>query len=95
MSELVSAELEHRDGMTLRAHPADKCAGEYCTIHNRSNHSMRSFPQLWRTNWGGFMERICPHGIGHPDPDELNVETHVRGHGCDGCCAGAYREETK
>lgn len=30
------------------------------------------------------MERICPHGVGHPDPDDTNPDTV---HGCDGCCA--------
>lgn len=95
MTDLVRVELEHCDGVALLAHPPGTCYGEYCTLHNRSDHSMRSFPQLWRTDWGGFMERICPHGIGHPDPDELNVETYVLGHGCDGCCAGAYRKKTK
>lgn len=78
--------LEH-SRVILITHSADKCSGEYCTIHNRSNHSMRYFPQSWRTDWGGFMERICLHGIGHPDPDDINF--NIR-HGCDGCCKGAY-----
>lgn len=63
-------------------HTADKCAGDYCTIHNRSDHHMRSYPQHWRGD-RGIMERICPHGVGHPDPDEINQD---RTHGCDGCC---------
>lgn len=34
------------------------------------------------------MERICKHGIGHPDPDDLKVQSSwAEGvHGCDGCC---------
>jgi hypothetical protein len=43
------------------------------------------------------MERICPHGVGHPDPDDLayrisiakkmGKDTKYLGiHGCDGCC---------
>jgi hypothetical protein len=34
------------------------------------------------------MERICDHGIGHPDPDDIRVrERWDEGvHGCDGCC---------
>ena len=83
--------LEHTE-ITINTHDSDICIGEYCTIHNRSNHSMRSFPQNWRPDWGGFMERFCPHGIGHPDPDELSVMEFVNGHGCDGCCAGAYKD---
>lgn len=66
-------------------HDLGKCAGENCTIHNPSNHAMRDFPRYWRTDWGGFMERICPHGIGHPDPDDRNAYSV---HGCDGCCRG-------
>jgi hypothetical protein len=31
------------------------------------------------------MERICDHGVGHPDPDEFMADVWV--HGCDGCCA--------
>ena len=29
-------------------------------------------------------ERVCPHGIGHPDPDRPHHGGGV--HGCDGCC---------
>lgn len=29
-------------------------------------------------------ERTCPHGVGHPDPDDVLNEDKV--HGCDGCC---------
>ena len=38
-----------------------------------------------------LMERICSHGIGHPDPDSLawmerNGREGYGVHGCDGCC---------
>lgn len=80
--------LEHTD-VTIRTHAKSRCEGEICTIHNRSNHSMRSFPQLWRSD-RAIMERICEHGVGHPDPDEFRI---IHGfddstHGCDGCCSG-------
>jgi len=80
--------LENSD-VTIWAHPASVCAGQYCTIHNRSNHSMRSFPQQCRSD-RAIMERICPHGVGHPDPDEykLLLSTYEGIHGCDGCCFG-------
>ena len=79
--------LEHTD-IYLTGHHIDHCAGEYCTLHNRSNHSMRSFPQHWRGD-RGVMERVCPHGIGHPDPDEykLFINEWEGVHGCDGCCS--------
>ena len=78
--------LEHTETVWL-THPQEQCTGEVCTIHNRSNHAMRSFPQHWRAD-RRIMERICRHGIGHPDPDEyriLNGEDDGT-HGCDGCC---------
>ena len=63
-------------------HTEDMCEGEVCYIHNRTDHHMRSYPQHWRDDrW--IMERICPHGIGHPDPDD---PTEDRMHKCDGCC---------
>jgi len=40
-----------------------------CTIHSPSNHHMIDLSQYWRAD-RGFMERICSHGVGHPDPDE-------------------------
>lgn len=67
-------------------HQSDKCFKQYCTIHNFSDHHMVDWPQNWRPGWiGGYMERICPHGIAHPDPDEINIEG-IATHGCDGCC---------
>jgi hypothetical protein len=37
------------------------------------------------------MERICKHGVGHPDPDDLMILIgHDDGvHGCCGCCTAA------
>lgn len=78
-------------GMTLvQVHSVDKCAGEVCCVHNPSEHHMRTWPQTWRAD-KGLMERECPHGVGHPDPDDLKVRTSRSAgiHGCDGCC---YRQ---
>lgn len=74
--------LENSDE-TLTVHNKADCVGPHCTIHNRSIHGMRNFPQHWRSG-AKAMERICPHGIGHPDPDDISVRLSV--HGCDGCC---------
>lgn len=30
---------------------------------------MREWPMNWRSD-RGIMERICPHGVGHIDPDD-------------------------
>lgn len=74
----------------VNVHDAARCAGEFCVMHNPSDHHMRDWPTNWRGD-RGLVERLCPHGIGHPDPDDL--EFHLRNgrewqgvHGCDGCC---------
>ena len=78
-------------GVTLlNVHGADKCTGRPCCIHNPSDHHMVTWRQNWRGD-RGLMERLCPHGIGHPDPDDLwykeSIGLHHEGvHGCDGCC---------
>lgn len=81
------------DGTLLITHDESKCAGQSCCVHNPSDHHMRKWPLSWRED-KGVMERICPHGVGHPDPDD--AEHHTRTgegflniHGCDGCCKPA------
>lgn len=71
-------------------HPANRCAGRPCVIHNPTDHHMRSWALHWRDDRKLF-ERICPHGIGHPDPDQYYYWNETgqgwQGvHGCDGCC---------
>lgn len=80
----------HAGTVRLTTHTETKCAGRACVIHNPSDHSMRSFPLHWRGD-RGLMERTCPHGIGHPDPDDLAYKVSIGKlyegvHGCDGCC---------
>ena len=77
-------------GQKIKVHDYDRCKGEFCPIHNPSNHHMKDWPTNWRGDIG-VMERICPHGIGHPDPDDLAYKskfgvTWPSVHGCDGCC---------
>ena len=80
-----------------RIHDRKACCGERCVIHNPSNHAMKDFPTHWRDD-RKLTERLCPHGIGHPDPDALafiekadpNRYVYESIHGCDGCCRGAY-----
>lgn len=54
-------------------HPLSACADQVvCVIHRPSEHHMRRWPLLWRSDrYPGLFERICPHGVGHPDPDQF------------------------
>lgn len=70
-------------GEKIFCHPPEACAGTACCVHNRSDHHMRGWAQHYLVD-RGLIERICPHGVGHPDPDDLRADAV---HGCDGCCA--------
>ena len=88
-------------GQLVYVHHKSDCEGEFCVIHNPSNHHMKDWPTNWRDD-RRMMERICPHGIGHPDPDDLAFKKRMaekfgrdydKGiHGCDGCCTDRHRE---
>lgn len=82
-------------GQQIMVHSKVDCRGEHCIIHNPSNHSMSTFPTHWRYD-RAIIERICPHGIGHPDPDDVEFAgnhlselqmKYYSVHGCDGCCS--------
>lgn len=76
------------------------CLDHSCCIHNPSAHPLAGAPLYWREAgpWDvkpSHMERICAHGIGHPDPDGLahlcrigksDLASVLAVHGCDGCC---------
>ena len=79
-------------------HPHSTCYPNACPYHNPSNHKMKWWPCLIRWDRDALVERICPHGVGHPDPDDLNFravkfsytaeDIWADGvHGCDGCCS--------
>lgn len=75
-------------GQVITVHGLGQCKAGPCVTHNPTDHHMRA----WRTHWRGdrgIMERLCPHGIGHPDPDDLKCKQSLMEqiHGCDGCCA--------
>lgn len=75
-----------------RIHPAGTCDGEFCTFHKPSDHPLKDAPINVRGDTG-VIERLCEHGVGHPDPDHIQWRIDLdilRGqniHGCDGCCA--------
>lgn len=77
-------------GTVMRVHDEAKCEGQTCVIHNATEHHMASWFLHWRGDRGIF-ERICSHGIGHPDPDQFDFWQRTKQewqavHGCDGCC---------
>ncbi len=74
----------------MKIHDEKKCRGRHCPIHNPSAHGMVDWPKVVRET--GLIERTCPHGIGHPDPDSVAYFDHIGRegfgvHGCDGCCS--------
>lgn len=80
----------------LRTHPASACSGQPCCIHAPSDHPLSTATMNWRAD-RNLMERICDHGVGHPDPDDIEYKRRTMHprifkdyafeiHGCDGCC---------
>jgi hypothetical protein len=73
------------------AHPRGTCAGSGCALHGPSAHWLRDMPMRWSPpepgGGPGRMERRCPHGAWHPDPDDGRFRAE-RGDGpvCDPCC---------
>jgi hypothetical protein len=79
-------------GNLINVHPESACAGARgCGIHNKpSDHPLMDAPMNWRED-RGILERICEHGVGHPDYDAAQYLTSIgqgyqNTHGCDGCC---------
>lgn len=77
-------------------HLPEVCAGRPCSIHAPSAEARAigklsiRVPGPWDIKPMHF-ERICEHGVGHPDPDDLAYwcslgEDSMGVHGCDGCC---------
>jgi hypothetical protein len=83
-------DLEDASIVLHNVHSIQSCLGRPCVIHNPSDHHMRSWMLIWRNDRPIF-ERICPHGIGHPDPDQFDYwqtskQWFMGTHGCDFCC---------
>lgn len=74
-------------GRTRLRHHAPQAYCSPCPIHAPSGHHMVGWDMLWR-NDRGIMERVCVHGVGHPDPDDRKIRLGEDSgvHGCDGCC---------
>lgn len=95
-SRLDDGEFHTTKGIVLKTHARGECVGEYCPIHKPSDLAKGIGVLYWRED-RGLMERICKHGVGHPDPDGLDAIKIMRDdtaamveslHGCceDWCC---------
>ena len=72
----------------VNVHDPSLCEGSGCAIHNHpSDHPLKDSPLNWRTD-RGILERVCPHGVGHPDWDAAwYLQSLGRGHeNIHGCC---------
>lgn len=86
----------------LKTHGAAVCKsdrddGHACCIHGPSAHPLVGATLYWDVN-RGLMERICAHGVHHPDPDHVAFLTRKIGHisishRCDGCCVDMSKLE--
>lgn len=56
-------------GQVLQVHPPEVC-WKPCPVHEPSDHPLNEAPLHWRADMK-LWERICPHGTGHPDPDDV------------------------
>ena len=69
-------------------HSSTDC--DVCPFHNPSDHHMKDW--VLNLRMSGLTERVCAHGVGHPDPDSLAWFDRIKPdhsldvHGCDGCC---------
>lgn len=79
--------LEHSEQEVHGVHHSALCAGRPCTVHRRSDHALRGWPQVWVDRPGGRIMRMCPHNGLHRDPDEPGRKGCDRP--CDGCCRSA------
>ncbi len=85
----VLVKNKHSHFIMAHVHDADSCEAP-CVIHTPSDHHMRDWDLAF---FNSTLDRVCPHGYGHPDPDsvefarkhhpEQTFEPHTH---CDGCC---------
>lgn len=83
MPEEIGDVIGLPDGRILNTHGSDECSGPHCCIHNPSSHPLKDAPLSWRSD-RALMERICKHGVAHPDPDDAaHWERQVGGENAD------------
>ena len=94
---MSESKVRLRNGRTLTTHGPEQCLLHHCVIHNPSDHPLKNAKMDFLPDFN-MIYRVCAHGIGHPDPDSLEVlkwrmqwmeveaiaSTHMSN--CDGCC---------
>lgn len=82
------------DGNLLQTHGPDQCEGNFCALHNPSDHPLKHAVMRWDSS-RNLMVRFCAHGLWHPDPDDIAFKHRANSvywasiceqHHCDGCC---------
>lgn len=81
----------------FKVHNKKDCTSP-CPFHSPSDHPLKDAPMHFRLDKNMLVERMCPHGIGHDDPDStkwfhLNGKAWAGVHGCDGCCTNGYPQK--
>jgi hypothetical protein len=72
------------------------CVDDGCAIHCPTAHHMLDWPMVMRSDT--LIERLCNHGLKHPDPDSLRFfrsvgKFEIGEHTCDGCCFNGFSYE--
>lgn len=63
--------------LVVNAHDVHYCSG-VCPLHSPSDHWARAMTMRWiHDTSGGRMERRCPHGHWHDDPDDLEYRLNA------------------
>ena len=68
---------------------------DFCVIHHPMPGPWEQWPTYWRTD-RAMMERLCPHGVGHPVAENYGrpgLPDHFFVHGCCGCPCSPNRKE--
>lgn len=83
----------------ISIHNPTQCAGRPCVFHNPSDHALSKAKVSYNESLHR-VERVCSHGIHHPDVDEVvkvydgfgetEALKFAKHNDCDGCCLGGY-----
>ena len=66
VTDTHAARIRHQNSV----HSILQCEGEPCVLHNPFDHHMADWPMARRFDLRPpIVERLCRHGVGHPDPD--------------------------